>query len=191
MPRNHFSLLFTLFFSAFYLFSFSNFGNAQNLNFTGTVKEESSGQELKDIHLFVANTSFQTFSDSLGRFSIPNIPPGRWELVIKGEGFETIQETIELVKNKSNNQDFLLKSDLRIFPLELKLSEKRREKLVQEFSESFLTASNYKEDIRLLNPDALIFSEDENSKETLVEAKGYLIFVNDKTGFLFTLYLLE
>ncbi|WP_296703344.1 TonB-dependent receptor plug domain-containing protein, partial [Algoriphagus sp.] len=81
--------------------------------------------------------------------------------------------------------------DMGIFPLELKLSEKRREKLVQEFSESFLSASNYGENIRLLNPDALIFSEEENSKETLVEAKGYLIFVNDKTGFLFTLYLLE
>lgn len=191
MPRNLFSFFLALFLSVFSFFTFSNFVNAQNSNFNGSVKKESSDQGLRDIHVFIANTSFQTFSDSLGKFSIPNIPAGRWELVVIGEGFETIQETIELAKNKSNSQDFFLKPDQRVNPLELKLSEKRREKLVQEFSESFLSASNYKDDIRLLNPDALIFSEKENSKETLVEAKGYLIFVNDKTGFLFTLYLLE
>ncbi len=191
MHRNHCLIFLALSLTAFSFLPFSNFVNAQNVNFSGIIKDESSDQGLKDIHLFVANSTFQTFSDSLGRFSIPNIPPGRWELVIIGEGYQTIQKTIALVKNKPNIQDFLLKSEPTIFPLELNLSEKKREKLTQEFIGSFLSESKFESDIRLLNPDALLFSEKANSKEIQVDTKGYLIFVNDKTGFLFTLYLLE
>ncbi|MEN2281791.1 carboxypeptidase regulatory-like domain-containing protein [Algoriphagus sp. SE2] len=191
MSRNPYFFFFAFLLIITFIFSLSNSARTQSLNFTGSVKDELSGAGLKDIHLFVPNTTFQTFTDSLGRFSFPSIPPGRWELVIIGNGFETIQETIELVKNKSNNQDFILSLKQSIFPLGLNLSEKKREKLVLEFSESFLAESRSANNIRLLNPQALIFSEKDNSKQIQVDAQEYLIFVNDQTGFLFTLYLLE
>lgn len=163
---------------------------AQTAQFKGIVKDKSNGQALKDVHLFILNSTYQTFSDSLGRFSIPNIPLGRWEVYVIAEGFEVEKKSLELVKNKSEDFEFLMnpESELTVSP---SLSEKKQIKLVDEFLDSFLKGSNFPEDIRLLNPDALRFSEVENSKEIQVDSESYLIFVNDKTGFLFTLYLLR
>lgn len=186
MRRNRIFIFFTLAFFFFNTFSF-----AQNIKFSGQIKEETTQKGLKDIHIFIPNSTFQTFSDSSGRFAMANIPAGRWEIVLIGEGFETVTKTIEIEKNKTNSQNFLLKPIPRSFSLTLTLSEKKREKLKEKFIDSFLSESDYSSNIRLLNPEALQFSEKENSKDIQVEAEGYLIFVNDKTGFLYTLYLLE
>ncbi|MBN3520678.1 carboxypeptidase-like regulatory domain-containing protein [Algoriphagus lutimaris] len=160
----------------------------QNLNFSGTVTDKSTGQTLKDIHVFVPNSTFQTFSDSLGRFTIPNMPAGRWEIALIGEGYEEIQQVIELKKTQPTNFDFSLLSTKINTPPALKLTDKKREKLVEDFTSHFLSTSKYQDQLRLLNPEALVFFEEDNSNELMVDTNGYLIFINDQTGFLFTLY---
>lgn len=160
----------------------------QNLNFSGRVTDKSTGQALKNIHVFVPNSTFQTFSDSLGRFTIPNIPAGRWEIALIGEDYEEIQEVIELKKTQVSNFGFSLLPTKKKAPPVLKLTEKKREKLVEDFTSNFLSTSKYQNQLRLLNPEGLVFFEEDNSKELMVDTNGYLIFINDQTGFLFTLY---
>ncbi|MBN7814916.1 carboxypeptidase regulatory-like domain-containing protein [Algoriphagus pacificus] len=186
--KQHF-LFVQFFFLTFLFLAGSQVLYAQSRNFSGRITNESSGEGLKDIHVFVPNSTFQTFSDSLGRFSIPNIPVGRWEVMVIGEGFESVEQTIVVENTTSKDYSFSLKPKQKVTPFPMKLSDKKRESLVEDFTSAFLSSSKYSEQIRLLNPETLIFSEIENSKDLSVETDGYLIFVNDKTGFLFTLYL--
>ena len=191
MRRN---IYFSYSFLLLLIFSLTAFpGNisAQNVIFTGIVKDGSTGKPLKDAHVFIANSTFQSFTDSLGGFSIANISDGRWEISAKKEGFEMQHESILVKKNGNSTLEILLKPLPEQKINRLNLSDKKREKLIEEFLTSFYSGSQFKDQIRFLNPEALIFSEMENSKSTLVNSEDYLIFVNDQTGFLYTLYLLK
>lgn len=164
MRRN---IYFSYSFLLLLIFSLTVFpGNisAQNVIFTGIVKDGTTGKPLKDAHVFIANSTFQSFTDSLGGFSIANISDGRWEISAKKEGFEMQHESILVKKNGNSTLEILLKPLPEQKINTLNLSDKKREKLIEEFLASFYSGSQFKDQIRFLNPEALIFSEMENSK---------------------------
>ena len=56
----------------------------------------SDTSDHEGIRVFLPGTPYQASTDRLGRFHIPAIMPGDYELVVREEGYETIRESIQI-----------------------------------------------------------------------------------------------
>ncbi len=71
---------------------------------TGRVAS-SDGKALAGISLKLEDTPFVAASDAEGRFTISNLPPGRYSLLISGGGFVPQKHTIEVKAGQTTTQD--------------------------------------------------------------------------------------
>lgn len=176
----------------FSLFIYSIPIAAQTTSISGQVISKDTGLPLQEVHIFIPNTTFQTFSDSMGNYLLSSIPAGRWELYAKKAGFEFHHEKeVILSKNKGYSSSFSLTTKVNPKLNLLELSDKKRSKLVEDFMVSFLSGSQNPMAHNLGNEEALQFAKLGDSKEVYAYSDEYLIFSNDATGYVTTVYLSE
>lgn len=160
---------------------------AQKSLFFGEIKNQVTGESIPGAHVFIPNTSYQTYSDSSGRFLLPNLALGYWKVKAFAIGF-TMKELEVNLKNSREKQDISLSPDTSFAPLQQSLSSKKFEKRIELFKTSFL-GKNYSkapDQIVLVNPEALIFEK--KGKETQVSSLEAIYFQNLETGYLVTSY---
>lgn len=177
-PRLIFSLL--LFFNAAILFG-------QTSRIAGKVTDQITGQPLQDVHIFIPNTTFQAFSDSLGIFMISSIPEGKWEIKIWGHGWQTHRETLLLKVGIPKNVDVKLAQNSELDPVGSEMSKGQLTKVLDQVMEAFIGLDFKKREIGLLNPDKLLF-ERLDDKSFRVYSVGPIFFSNIETGYLVSTY---
>lgn len=90
------------------LFSFYLSGvHAQSASLSGRVIDEE-GLPLELASVVLGQTSFATASDKQGYFSLPEVPPGTYELQISHLGFQTFISFLDLGPDEEISQDFVL-----------------------------------------------------------------------------------
>lgn len=159
----------------------------QTSRIAGKVTDEITGQPLQDVHIFVPNTTFQAFSDSLGIFLITGIPEGKWEIQIWGHGWETHRETLLLKAGIPKNVDVKLAQNTELDPIGAEISKGQRTKFLDQVMEAFVGLDFKKREIGLLNPDKLLF-ERLDDKSFRVHSIGPIFFSNNETGYLVSTY---
>ncbi|MFN3998735.1 carboxypeptidase-like regulatory domain-containing protein [Algoriphagus sp.] len=176
--RLTFSLLF--FFHTIFLFG-------QTSRIAGKVTDQITGQPLEDVHIFIPNTTFQAFSDSLGNFLISSIPDGKWEVQVWGFGWKSHRETILLKTGIQKNVEVKLAQTNELDPSGEKLSKGQQTKVMDQVMEAFVGSDFKKREIALLNPDKLIF-ERLKDKNLRVHSVGPIFFSNNESGYLVSTY---
>ncbi|MBA4299537.1 MAG: hypothetical protein C0433_05435 [Cyclobacterium sp.] len=176
--RLTFSLLF--FFHTIILFG-------QTSRMAGKVTDQITGQPLEDVHIFIPNTTFQAFSDSLGNFLISSIPEGKWEVQVWGHGWNSYRETILLKAGIQKNVQVKLTKTTELDPSGENLSKGQQTKVMDQVMEAFVGSDFKKREIALLNPDKLLFERLED-KNLRVHSIGPIFFSNNETGYLVSTY---
>ena len=169
---------------AWFLMTF--FGlQAQNGRIVGKVEDQNTGAPLAELHVFIPNTTYQAFTDSLGNFMILGVPEGKWNLQARSFGYQNFSEII-LVKG-------IRELNISLTPLENfspkpdNLNGKGREKLLDQVMIDFVGKDYKKQEIGFLNPDKVIF-ETQADKSVRVSSAGPLFFSNNQTQYLVTVY---
>jgi iron complex outermembrane receptor protein len=81
---------------------------AQDTNsLTGTITDAAS-EPLAGVTVHLLNTNFGTATDQAGKFSISDIPGGRYILQVTAVGFATIQEEVDLQEDGGKTLEFQL-----------------------------------------------------------------------------------
>ena len=75
-------------------------------NIFGDVK--SNGEHLPYVRVFLENTSFGTTTDKSGHYMLTNLPEGKHVVVAKKLGYTTSIDTVELIKGKTLEINFVL-----------------------------------------------------------------------------------
>jgi len=176
--RLTFSLLF--FFHTIILFG-------QTSRIAGKVIDEITGQPLQDVHIFIPNTTFQAFSDSLGGFLISNVPEGKWEVQVWGHGWETHREELVLKAGILKNMAIKLVQNSGLDPVAETLSKGQQTKVIDQLLEIFVGADFKKKEVAVLNPDKFIF-EKLQDKNFRVHSIGPIFFSNNESGYLVSTY---
>ena len=78
----------------FLLILLTQTGFAQQFSISGIVKDKSTGNPVLFAHIYIANTTQGTTSDSDGRFRIDQIPEGRFTLICTMVGYESYLQII-------------------------------------------------------------------------------------------------
>lgn len=175
-----------LFFTLLILF-YTNCLIAQNSRIAGKITDEITGQPLQDVHIFIPNTTFQSFSDSLGNFLISNVPDGKWEIQVWGHGWETHREVLVLKARILKNLDIKLAQNSGLIPAGEALSKGQQSKVMDQLMAIFVGADFKNQEIAVLNPDKFIF-EKLQDKNFRVHSIGPIFFSNNETGYLVSTY---
>jgi hypothetical protein len=160
---------------------------AQTSRITGTVTDAVSGQPLQDVHVFIPNTTFQAFTDSLGAFLISNIPEGKWSIEVWGQGWATHREAISLKAGMPRNLGIKLPQNTSLDPVPMEVAKSQRAKILELVLQAFIGPDFEKRGVTLLNPDKLKF-EQLGDNSLRVYSQGAIFFSNGETGYLVSVY---
>jgi hypothetical protein len=160
---------------------------AQTARLSGTIVSSETEAPLSEIHVFIPNTTFQAFSDGEGNFLLPILPEGTWELQIRGPGWEKFSQEIQVKAGLPIRLAIRLNKEPEPALNPATLSKSKRAKLTEGVYQAFVGKEVEGEQLQLLNPDQLIF-EEQQDKSYRVQAEGPLFFSNTKTGYLVSVY---
>ena len=177
----------SLIFGIALLFSVATQG--QTTVVTGQIVDTETGQPIIQSHIFIPNTTFQTFSDSTGNFILSGLSPGRWTIASAKEGHRI--RTKEIIARKSLRGEF----NVLNFALEKSasvktsnLSRSKVKKYTDRFFTSLVNRSN-SHGISLANPESLAFLVDKKTQFVTFQAQDVLIFKNPTSGYLISVWI--
>ena len=160
---------------------------AQTGRLGGTIVSSATASPLPEIHVFIPNTTFQAFSDENGNFQLINLPEGTWELQVRGLGWEKFSQEIQVIAGISIQLSIRLNKQENSSFTASDLSKSKINKLTKALKEAFVGEGLEREQIQFLNPDKLIFEEQQNNSYR-VHATEPLFFSNLETGYLISVY---
>jgi hypothetical protein len=163
-------------------------GYSQTGRIMGQVMDHQSKLPVTNAHIFIPNTTFQTYADSSGSFLIAGVPPGKWNLAVKNYGWDDYSDPILISPNGVTTLSLEIVQQTGFSPSEVALSKGKRGKLVEQCYE-VLFGKDYKlNGIQIFGEgESLIFEETEN-KTNKVSSTGPLFVTNNATGYLITSY---
>jgi hypothetical protein len=172
---------------AFFLYFLATPLLGQTARLSGTVVSTETGAPLSEIHVFIPNTTFQAFSDGEGNFLLANLPEGTWELQVRGQGWESFSQQIQIKAGLPVRLAIPLQKHAEPAPSSATLSKSKRAKLTEAVQEALIGKAEEGKRPQLLNPDQLIF-EEQQDKSFRAQSAGPLFFSNEETGYLVAVY---
>lgn len=155
------------------------------INISGRVVDQQSGQGIANANIYVNNTSLGTSSDSSGRFQLKIDGQGKLELVVSHINYQ--KQNIVVLAGQSSVTISLRKSDNLLNEIVIrgkKLSKSKIANWTELFTNNLI--GNYRNlqlSCKLKNPDQLYFDYSERKRELKVFAKGPLWVENQALGY--------
>lgn len=137
--------------------------------------------------VFLANSTRGTTTDAAGRFSLPAVPPGSYELVLSYLGYRLSKLSVTVAAAPVTVQ-------LRAAPLSQQLAgvtirpHRNKPEDYQRFVELFLGNTAFARQCRIRNPDGVRVDYDPQANELTAEAADYLQVDNAALGYRIRFY---
>ena len=159
--------------------------NAQQVNYiAGKVTDKSTGMPVPGCSVYFSNTSIGSVTTATGAFTLKNLPPGKYELVVSAIGYET---RVVPVSSSSYPHDLQLQLQVRSSELsEVTVQPSLPdgwEKWGKIFLDNFMGAIPNARQCRLLNKDVLRFWRSERNNRLTVRADEPIIIENEALGY--------
>ncbi|BAU56091.1 carboxypeptidase-like regulatory domain-containing protein [Mucilaginibacter gotjawali] len=149
---------------------------------SGRVINKNDQKPVADASVFLNNASAGTKTADNGTFTLTNVRPGQYDLVVSIIGYETVHQPIMV------NKDLRL-GDILISPKTIALNEVKimppgdRDKYYQKFLRLFFGYGEFAADCKILNPDLLDFDYDRPAKVFTASSSDYLEIENKALGY--------
>jgi CarboxypepD_reg-like domain/TonB-dependent Receptor Plug Domain len=161
------------------------FAALAQVTITGRVINQADTKPVVNASVFLSNATIGDRTATDGAFTLRNIKPGKYDLVVSIVGFETYNQTITVGNNN------IVLPDIAIFPKTIALTEvtvkyradPNREKYLYMFRDEFLGTSELAKACKILNPKVLDLSFDDAAKTLTASTVDFLEIENDALGY--------
>ncbi|MGI4874123.1 MAG: carboxypeptidase-like regulatory domain-containing protein [Janthinobacterium lividum] len=157
---------------------------------SGTVRDSLTQQPLPFASVFLANTTRGATTDGQGRYALPGVPAGRYELAATYLGYQLRQRPITIAQ-ASLVADISLPASAHTLAEVVVRPNPHREADYQRFLELFLGASTHAKQCRVRNPDAVLVDYDGQKRELTATVPHKLEVDNLALGYRVTFYDLD
>lgn len=152
----------------------------------GRVVDRMTGLPLESANVFLASTTRGTATDAQGRFILPDVPPGFFQLTASRVGYEgevlpvevtggdTVRRVIALVPRTVGGPEVVVQGE----------SPEAWRRDFEEFSHQFLGADRFAQGCRLLNPEVVGFRREPGTGAFLAVSDSVLRVRNNSLGYL-------
>jgi hypothetical protein len=171
------------------VFIFFNFllplGGLAQITISGRILNQADTKPEANASVFLSNATIGDKTANDGTFKLINVKPGKYDLVVSILGFENYSQAV--VVGEKN----ISLPDITIFPKTIALNEVTikfhadpdREKWLNLFKDEFLGTSAIAKDCKILNPQILDLSYDEDAHKLTASSNDYLQIENDALGY--------
>ncbi len=160
------------------------FQQTEKATITGKITD-TKGNALMYASVFIANTTLGTISDEHGDYRLSHIPLGQHTLVASYVGYEFQKISINVNKSILSQNLQLKKTSLEIDAVEVqdKKSRNKWKQNFKKFKKSFIGVSENASLCKIINPEALIFHYDKETRILSAKAREPLVIENNGLGY--------
>lgn len=155
--------------------------HAQNLSITGVIKDKK-GVELPGAGVYLSNYKNASSTDSEGRFTLRNLKPGNYDVLVQMMGFLPYTKNVVL-SDKSVSIDIVLQENSIQLNEVVIRTDPNREKYLQVFKEFFIGKTPNAQKCKILNPGVLRVDYDKDRRILTVKSDDFLIIENKALGY--------
>jgi len=155
----------------------------QTYTITGTVTDDKD-VPIPGATIFIGDSRKVTASDKDGRFTLPQVRPGNYNLVVKMIGYEVLQHAF-MLQNKDARFRFKLQEDnVMLNTVEINaMSLAERKRLLAIFLDCFLGRSKNAAQCKILNTDDIKLRFDKKNFLLTASSSEFLIIENKALGY--------
>ncbi len=155
----------------------------QTYNITGVVTDEKD-QPIPGATVFIADSRKATVSDAEGKFTLWQVQPGKYNLIVKMIGYAVITHEF-LLRNSSARFRFKLAEDnIMLKTVEISaMSWAERKGYLAIFIRNFLGGSNNAAQCRILNTDDIQLRYNKKTNVLTASSNEFLIIENRALGY--------
>lgn len=145
------------------------------IQISGMVTDSSNHLPLDHASVYLSNTTIGTTTSADGTFSLTNIPPGRYDLIISYIGFKT---QVLKIDERSNNRAFKIQLQQDVTKLEgvIVKAGKFNKSYLKKFKKYFIGTDENASNCTISNPEVLLF--DLNKQTGLFTANTKKVLVS-------------
>lgn len=153
---------------------------------------DTKGNALMYASVFIDNTTIGAITNKNGEYQLKNVPFGQHLLVASYVGYDFISISLNVNKPSVTRNLQLKQSKLEIDEVVIhdKISKNKWEKNLKKFKENFIGESMNASSCKIINPKALIFHYDKETRVLTAKAREILVIENNGLGYTIN-YVLE
>ncbi|KQS42076.1 carboxypeptidase-like regulatory domain-containing protein [Pedobacter sp. Leaf194] len=170
------SAILSLFFIFFGFIAFSQ----NTFSISGKVKDKQGG--LPGAGVYLSGYKIATVADNNGNFSLPNLKPGSYDLLVQMVGYLPFSKSV-IISDKSIQLDLLLNENtVQLNEVTIK-ADPNRAKYIKQFTEYFIGITPNSKQCKILNPQVLNVDFDVTKSLLTVKTTEFLIVENKALGY--------
>lgn len=155
------------------------------VSISGRVLSRGSSLPISNVNVFLSNATIGDKTSSDGTFTLKEVIPGKYELVVSIIGFKTYSRAITISTQDLKLPDIILSPKVtELHEVKIKpLTDWQRELYYSWFRAAFLGPSDFAKDCTILNPRILDFSYDKITSKLSASTADFLEIKNEALGY--------
>ncbi|MGN6177801.1 MAG: carboxypeptidase-like regulatory domain-containing protein [Mucilaginibacter sp.] len=149
---------------------------------SGKIINKADKKPISFATAFLNNTSVASPTNDKGEFSLKNVHPGHYQLIISFIGYEAYKANIAVDENMTIPQIELTASNKTLTQVQVSAKFKLSWHF-NEFRREFLGTTDFAKQCKILNPDVLHFDYDDPSKTLSVFSRDFFEIENNALGY--------
>lgn len=143
---------------------------------TGKVTDEKTGKPLPFANVFINNSTIGTNADENGNYRLTNLSIGNLEMAVSFLGYETVKQTLRFEQPGVKTVLFKLREGMELQGVTVYAKKnKKRERNLKIITRELLGNSRFSKQCRIVNPQVLRISEDDDKHLTAQTTKPLII----------------
>jgi hypothetical protein len=156
------------------------------ITITGRVLNQTDIKPIQNVNVFLSNATIGDKTNAVGAFTLSNVKPGKYDLVVSMVGYETYKLTII-----AGDQNITI-PDITIYPKTIGLGEVtikaernniERGKYLELFTNEFLGSTELAKQCKILNPELLYLHYDATKSILTASSNNFLEVENRALGY--------
>jgi hypothetical protein len=168
------SIFLFVLFTGFHLYAQNTF------SITGTVRDQK--ETLPGAGIYLSGYKIATQADNDGKFKIPNLKPGSYDLLVQMVGYLPYSKSL-VISDKSVQVDLVLKESTVSLNEVVIHADPNRAKYIQQFKEFFIGTTPNAAQCKILNPQVLNIDYDITKSLLTVRTSEFLVVENKALGY--------
>ncbi len=151
---------------------------------TGKVLNILDHKPIGNVNVFLSNSSIGSKTSDEGEFSLQNVKPGKYDIIVSIIGYETLRENVIVNADVKLPDILIAQKTKQLSEVRIKSkNDENREDYLTWFKDEFLGRSTLASDCKILNPEILDLNYDEQTKTLTVSSPDFLEIDNPSLGY--------
>ncbi len=138
--------------------------NTTGFTISGTVKDANSREPLPYCNAYLSRSLKGTYTNDDGSFTIDNVSPGTYQLVVSFVGYKTYTQTVKIIDQDVQNLNIRLVGNVETLETLEVVGERDKEweRMMKKFESSLFGKISFSNQCEIINPWVVSFEGDKN-----------------------------